>query len=795
MSTSLGRLYVDLLMRTGSFETDAGRAEKRLQQMQRRMVEAGKTMGTAIATGATVAGAAFLALAKQGIDAADQLEELSTRLGISGDKLGALGYAASRTGGSLDMIAGAIPKLSKAIIAAGDDSSQTGRIFKALGIEVKDSLGNFRDAEDVLPEVMDAFRALNDDTLEQAAAMELFGRSGAEMLEFLNLGSAGLEKLNDRFYSLGLGLGEDTIKKAAEFNDKLGDLKLASQAFATKLAAELLPQLTLLLDKMSVFVGDADSAKESADDLSEGLRGIWLAGNVVVDLFQILGHTLGGVMATASGLLDVMTGIVTLDFSQVEGGLQLMQDGLRGAGRALFFGEDASGKSFMTDLDGSAPSEKPAAEPIFITADSRGVADIQSGVSQREYDAQRRLEAAQKEFAEREKALREALENKGNRSGGARSASPKMTDEERAAEQLARQVEQLNAQQAQRLAMLEEELRTGHEVTELWRVSYELQNGDLSKLSEQDKERIRLNAEREDQLTREIDLAREKRREEERAQERIDGVLQSLREESETLGLSHKDWEIYNRLKAAGVETDSQLGQQIASTTSMLYDQREAMNRQIDAMDEFRRGAGDALSEFVLGTKSAEEALRDFFDSMHEYIIRAISQRWMDQLFGPQGSTGQGTAGGGIFGNWFAALLGNGAGGGATSGSGGSPWTNVIGQAASSGGGSSGGGFWESMGTWLGGLFGGGRAHGGPVMGGRIYEVNEGGMPEMLHVRNKQMLLMPPNLSGMVRPMSSGAGLGQTNNFYLSAPTDPRTQQQIADKTGFAAQRAMNRNR
>lgn len=792
MSTSLGRLYVDLLMRTGSFETDAGRAEKRLQQMQRRMVDAGKAMGTALATGATVAGAAFVALAKQGIDAADQLDELSNRLGISTEKLGALGYAATLTGGNLDTIAGAIPKLSKAIIAAGDESSQMGKIFRALGVDVKDAAGNFRDVEDVLPEVMDAFQSLNDDTLEQAAAMELFGRSGAELLEFLNLGSSGLTTMEDRFRALGLEISEGTAKDAAEFNDKLGDLKLTAQAFATKLAAELLPQLIILLDKMAAFVSDGDNAKETADGLAKGLQGVATAAGIVGDFFEIVGHTLGGVLATASGLLDVMTGIVTLDFSQVEGGLQLMQDGLRGAGRAFFFGEDASGKSFMTDVNGSAPAEKAAADPIFITADSRGVADIQSGMSEREYQAQRRLEAAQKEFAAREKALREALENKGNRSS-ARSAAPKMSDEQREAERLAEQVEQLNAQQMQRLAMLEEELRTGEEVTELWRVSYELQNGDLAKLSEQDKERIRLNAEREDQLTREIELAREKRKEDERAKERVDDVLAALREESETLGLSHKDWEIYNRLKQAGVEIDSQLGQQIAQTTSQLYDQREAMNRQIDAMDQFRDAAADSLSEFVLGTKSAEDALKDFFDTMHEYIIRAIAQRWMDQLFGPQGTNGQGSAGGGVVGNWFAALLGNGSGGGnAAASSGGSIWGDIIGQAGASGS-ASGGGFWASL---FGSLFGGGRAHGGPVSGGRIYEVTEGGMPEMLHVRNKQMLLMPPNVNGMVRPMSGpGGGVGQTNNFYLAAPTDPRTQQQIADKTGFAAQRAMNRNR
>ena len=783
-----GSIVIDLLMKTGAFETDVKRAEKRLEEMKRRAIDAGKALGTAIAGGAVIAGTALVAMAKNGIDAADRLDELSQRLGVSTEKLSGLGYAATLTGGNIDTIASALPRLSKAIVEAGDDSSQMGKLFKAMGVDVKDAAGNFRDVEDVLPDVMDAFKSLKDDTLEQALAMQVFGKSGAEMLEFLNLGSEGLAEMEQRAADLGIVVSGETAAAAAEFNDKLGDLKLASQAFATKLASELLPQLTALLDKMAAFVADGDNAKDTADGLTTALSGIATAANIVGDIFQIVGHTLGGVLATASGLLDVMTGIVTLDFSQVEGGLQLMQDGLRGAGRAFFFGEDASGQSFMTDVNGSAPVQKPAADPIFITADSRGVADIQSGMSEREYQAQRRLEAAQKEFAAREKALREALENKGNRSS-ARSAAPKMSDEQREAERLAEQVEQLNAQQMQRLAMLEEELRTGEEVTELWRVSYELQNGDLAKLSEQDKERIRLNAEREDQLTREIDLAREKRKEEERAQERVDDVLAALREESETLGLSHKDWEIYNRLKQAGVEIDSQLGQQIAQTTSQLYDQREAMNRQIDAMDQFRDAAADSLSEFVLGTKSAEDALKDFFDTMHEYIIRAIAQRWMDQLFGPQGTNGQGSAGGGVVGNWFAALLGNGSGGGnAAASSGGSIWGDLIGQAGASGS-ASGGGFWAGL---FSSFFGGGRAGGGDVMGSRAYLVGENG-PEMFVPRTAGTVI--PNPDPVSTRHSRAGGMGVVNNFVLGAPTDPRTQAQIANRVGFETQRQMNRSR
>ena len=60
-------------------------------------------------------------------------------------------------------------------------------------------------------------------------------------------------------------------------------------------------------------------------------------------------------------------------------------------------------------------------------------------------------------------------------------------------------------------------------------------------------------------------------------------------------------------------------------------------------------------------------------------------------------------------------------------------------------------------------IFGGGRATGGPVSAGKLYEVNERGMPELLNVGGKQLLMMGKQ-SGTVTPTgqsSRGAGGGQ----------------------------------
>ena len=774
MATSLGRLYVDLLMKTGSFETDAGRAarvaEKRAREIEKAFDRSmGKVTGGLAKAGAAVLGfvAAFGIVEKSirtffdAVNRADRLDELSQRLGVSVEQMSTLGYVAERTGGDLDMLVTALPKLSKQIVAAGDESSKAAGLFKALGVEIKDAEGNLRSADDVLLQVADGFKELQNDTLEQALAMELFGKSGAELLEFLNLGSDGIETMQGRARELGGELSGNTASAAAKFNDLLQDLRTLLAGMGNDILDKVLPPLTQMVTGLIDSYKEGGVAAQAVDTLAGAL------GRLVI-MFDFA-------VQSAEGWREVQANLGfggLFNEGSVAGGFDKVEQAL------------ARGQ---TSLDQLVARQEAAAA---ARASGRTTAPVVSeGI-----DFSRGAPLTPEQRRQKERNVGAWLAgtadtDKPKRTGGGRSRSPEISDAAREAERLQELFASLSARSDEDIARMQEQLRIGGEVGEAWRVAYEIQNGELAKLLPQQQQDLLAKAQQRDALREQIDLSEELREKDKRA----DDVLAALREESETLGLSHKDWEIYNRLKQAGVEIDSQLGQQIAQTTSQLYDQREAMNRQIDAMDQFRDAAADSLSEFVLGTKSAEDALKDFFDTMHEYIIRAIAQRWMDQLFGPQGTNGQGSAGGGVVGNWFAALLGNGSGGGnAAASSGGSIWGDLIGQAGASGS-ASGGGFWSNL---FGSLFGGGRAHGGPVSGGRIYEVTEGGMPEMLHVRNKQMLLMPPNVNGMVRPMSGpGGGVGQTNNFYLSAPTDPRTQQQIADKTGFAAQRAMNRNR
>ncbi len=151
---------------------------------------------------------------------------------------------------------GIIPKFSKNIADASRAGSDADKTFRALGISVKDQAGNLRSFEDLLPEVQNRFAGISNETTKTALAMQLFGKSGSEFLEFLSLGADGMRTMEERARSLGIVIDSDTAGAAAEFNDRLDDLRAATQGWFTQLASELLPTLTDLTTQL------VDVAKE-----------------------------------------------------------------------------------------------------------------------------------------------------------------------------------------------------------------------------------------------------------------------------------------------------------------------------------------------------------------------------------------------------------------------------------------------------------------------------------------------------------------------------------------------------
>jgi len=299
-----GSIVIDLLMRTGSFETDSKRAEKRLQEMEKSV----KQVATAIGVATAAAAGVFATMTKAAIDNADRLAKLAQSTGITTEALSELEYAAGLSGASSDELTAALGRLNKSATEAANGLTAPAEAYRKLGVAVTDAAGQMKSGEDLLTEVSEAFSQLEDGPAKAALAMELFGRSGAKLIPFLNSGRAGLQAMREEAQAFGLTVDGQAAKAAEVFNDNLSRLQAAATGVTNQMAQRMLPAFVQITTAM------VDTAKESkaVENIVTGLAVVF---ETVAVLGVELAFVLTGIGRELGGLAAQAVAVAKLDFS------------------------------------------------------------------------------------------------------------------------------------------------------------------------------------------------------------------------------------------------------------------------------------------------------------------------------------------------------------------------------------------------------------------------------------------------------------------------------------------------
>ena len=242
--------------------------------------ESNRVKGLLAGLGMSLSVAGFAAMIKSAIDSADHLNKLSQKIGISVEALSTLRFAAQLSDVSLETLQKGIKGLSQNITEANTGIGDGAQMFDALGISVKNADGSMKSTEAVLLQVADVFANLEDGAVKTALAVKLFGKSGMDMIPFLNQGAAGITQLTAEAERLGLKLTTETARSAEAFNDNLTALKASSSSLGIALARDFLPELTNITNAMREAANEAGTLKA----LWVGLGGV---GNLIFNGTEI----------------------------------------------------------------------------------------------------------------------------------------------------------------------------------------------------------------------------------------------------------------------------------------------------------------------------------------------------------------------------------------------------------------------------------------------------------------------------------------------------------------------------
>lgn len=238
-------------------------------------------------------GRAMVGIVTETIKTADHIDELAQSTGITTAALQEFAYAGSFSSLTMDEIGKSLGFLSRNMKAAGEGSKETAAVFRRIGVSVKNSDGTLRDAGDVMEDIADHFASLPDGAEKTATAMQLFGKSGRQLIPMLNAGRDGLAKLRAEAREMGLVLDDAFIKRAAAVDDSLNRLELSWQGIKKTIAVELLPHVEKLVGALMAWMRENRAAIKSALKttlmvLAKTARFLWAALRLVVGAVRVL---------------------------------------------------------------------------------------------------------------------------------------------------------------------------------------------------------------------------------------------------------------------------------------------------------------------------------------------------------------------------------------------------------------------------------------------------------------------------------------------------------------------------
>ena len=183
---------------------------------------------------------AFKGMILSGIEGKARLYDLSLQTGITVEALGAMGKVAKLSNTSLDDVAGASNKLSKALFTQNKDSEGAAAAIKALGLNFDQFKRLAPDQQ--LVQVAKAMEGFRDGAGKAGGAMELFGKTGAQLLPFL-------KELAENTTLAGKQTTASALE-AKKFEDNLIKLKTASEEWKRQIVNDLLPGLSTLTTQL-----------------------------------------------------------------------------------------------------------------------------------------------------------------------------------------------------------------------------------------------------------------------------------------------------------------------------------------------------------------------------------------------------------------------------------------------------------------------------------------------------------------------------------------------------------------
>ena len=278
---SLGALVVFLEANIARYQSDMERAAAGTESAMRRVKSAaGFVTGALAVVGVALTVDALIGSANKAIDALADLDDMAQKTGASVENLSRLGQLASATGTDFGGIDSALVKLSKGLVSVDDEGSKVRKALTALGMDTKNLKD--QDPSETFIEIAKHLQAYEDGAGKAALMTDLLGKSGAELLPFMN-------DVNDHLGRFS-GVSAEAAAAAANYQDQLGFMRVKFEAMVTQIVGAGLPAATDLVEAFADLTSGANGLAN--EDLAEWFDDLAIGMAETVDIAVLYSRTL-----------------------------------------------------------------------------------------------------------------------------------------------------------------------------------------------------------------------------------------------------------------------------------------------------------------------------------------------------------------------------------------------------------------------------------------------------------------------------------------------------------------------
>lgn len=265
-NATIGALRVTLGADTAAFDKGLKSAESSLSRFAKNVGTIAAGVGLERALEKTVE--ALVGGLKHAFTAIDELGKTSQKIGVPIEELSKMSLAAELSGVSMEGLSKGMGKLAQAMFSSTKSATEpAAEAFKRLGISAVDAGGNLRPAGDVMADLAGKFSEMNNGAAKTALAMQLFGKSGKDLIPLLNSGKDGLKEAAAEAEAFGLVISQRTFVAVEQFNDNLTRLGKISKGVANTVVAEVAPVFALLTTRMVQNAKESGFVRAAADSI------------------------------------------------------------------------------------------------------------------------------------------------------------------------------------------------------------------------------------------------------------------------------------------------------------------------------------------------------------------------------------------------------------------------------------------------------------------------------------------------------------------------------------------------